>query len=244
MRVFDMIVAERRHAADLISGLSTEQLRQPSLCDEWTVREVAAHLVTYLRFGQLKIYFGVVCLAADFDRLNLLLTRRAAEQPTDEIVRTLRRHAGARTTIPRSGFDPVLADLVLHDLDVRRPLGISRTVPEDRLWVTFNHLAAHPSPGFAMGARLAGLRLEAEDTGWRHGSGALVRGPAEDLVLGIAGRRVALDRLDGDGVALLRQRLLPAPRPGALRRLSAPLRVLLTPPPKDRRSRRAVGRST
>jgi hypothetical protein len=64
-------------------------------------------------------------------------------------------------TIPRSGYDPVLAALMLHDLDVRHPLGISRAVPEDRPWVAFNHLTKQPSPGFTMRSRLRGLRLVA-----------------------------------------------------------------------------------
>jgi Mycothiol maleylpyruvate isomerase N-terminal domain len=51
MRVHEMIVAERQHMADLLASLSQEQLARQSLCDAWTVHEVGAHLVTYLRFG-------------------------------------------------------------------------------------------------------------------------------------------------------------------------------------------------
>ena len=240
MRVFDMLVDERRHLADMLSTLSADQFRTPSLCSGWTVHDVAAHLTTYLRFGQLKIYAGIVATAADFDRLNQYLTRRAARRPIDRIIAYLRRHATSRMTIPRSVYDPILADVVLHDLDIRVPLGISRTPHENRLWVTFNHLANQPSPGFAMGSRLAGLRLHAPDTGWRHGDGALVEGPAESLVLAVGGRTVALDDLTGDGVPVLRDRLTrTTPKPGPLRRLTAPLNVLLKPPPPERRTRDA-----
>ncbi|MPZ79531.1 MAG: maleylpyruvate isomerase family mycothiol-dependent enzyme [Actinophytocola sp.] len=241
MRVFDMIVDERRRMADLVSTLSADQLRTPSLCAGWTVHDVAAHLVTYLRFGQLKLYAGIVATAADFDRLNGYLTRREARRPTHEIVDRLRRRAGSRVTIPRSGYDPVLADIVLHDLDIRTPLAIPRDVPEDRLWVAFDHLTTKPSPGFAMGSRLAGLELRATDAGWSRGSGAPVHGPATSLLLAVGGRSVALADLTGDGVPLLRDRTTaPAPKPGPLRRLAGPLTVLLRPPPKDRRSRDAV----
>lgn len=54
MRVHEMIVAERQHMADLLASLSQEQLIRQSLCDAWTVHEVGAHLVSYLRFGQPK----------------------------------------------------------------------------------------------------------------------------------------------------------------------------------------------
>ncbi len=236
-----MLVDERRHLADLLSTLSADQLRAPSLCTEWTVHDVAAHVTSFLRFGQLKLYAGIAATAADFDRVNRYLTRRAARRSTEEIIAYLRRHASSRVTIPRSGYDPVLADIVLHDLDIRVPLGISRTPHEDRLWVAFHHLAKQPSPGFTMGSRLAGLRLHAPDTGWHHGDGALVEGPAESLLLAVGGRTVALNDLTGDGVPILRDRLTrTTPKPGPLRRLTAPLNVLRNPPPRDRRSRDAV----
>jgi uncharacterized protein (TIGR03083 family) len=240
MLVFDMIVDERRHMADMLENLTTEQLRQPSLCDGWTVHDVAAHLVTYLRFGQVKLYLGILATAADFDRINVELTRRAAEHSDREIIELLRRRACSRVTIPRSGYDPVLTDLLLHDLDIRVPLGIARRTPEDRLRAAFDHLTARPSPGFAMGSRLAGLRLVATDTGWTAGVGAPVTGSADSLLLGIGGRAAAFDELHGDGVPLLRQRVASTPKFGPVRRMMAPAMVLLKPPPRDRRSRRAV----
>ena len=147
----DMIVDERRHAADLLSTLTPGQLRTPSLCAGWTVHDVAAHLTTYLRYGQLKIYLGILATGADLDRVNGWLTRRAARRSDAEIVEVLRRRAGSRTTVPRSGYDPVPADLVLHDLDIRRPLGIPCDLPEDRLAVAFHHPTSRPSPGTRWG---------------------------------------------------------------------------------------------
>jgi uncharacterized protein (TIGR03083 family) len=241
MRVFDMIVDERRRMAEMLANLSDHQLRQPSLCDSWTVHEVAAHLITYLRFGQAKLYSGIFATAADFDKINLRLTRQAARRPSREIVELLRRRADSRTTIPRSGYDPMLTDIVLHDLDIRLPLGISRAIPEERLWVGFHHLAAKPSLGFKVGSRLQNLRLVATDTGWIHGDGPVVRGGVESLLLAMTGRMVAFDQLGGDGVALLRQRVTSPPRIGPGRRMGSVLGVLVNPPSRERRSRLAVG---
>lgn len=240
MRVYDAIVDERRRMADLLTALTGEQLAQPSLCEGWTVRDVAAHLTTYLRLGQFKIYLGIVATAADFDRWNRILTRRAARRPTADIIAALRRGATARTTIPRSGYDPVLTDIVLHDLDVRLPLGLPGAGSEERLWIGFRHLADQPSPGYAMGDRLAGLRLVATDTGWTHGAGLAVRGPAERLMLAMGGRLAALGALSGDGVEELRLRLTHRLHRPPLVRLAAPMRVLLRPPPRQRRSRAAA----
>ncbi|MEV4625787.1 maleylpyruvate isomerase family mycothiol-dependent enzyme [Micromonospora sp. NPDC049523] len=241
MRVYDMIVDERRRAADLLAGLTVDQLRSPSLCAGWTMHDIAAHLVTFLRFGQAKLYLGIAATGADLDRVNVTLTRWYAKRSTDVLIDQLRRDALSRTTIPRSGYDPVLADIVLHDLDIRRPLGIPRILSEERLWVAYQHLAAKPSPGFALGGRLRGLRLVADDAGWDHGTGAAVRGNAEPLVLAMGGRISALDELTGDGVPVLRERLTSATKMRPAQRLGKVLGVLVSPPPPDRRSRDAVG---
>lgn len=241
MRVYDMIVDERLRAADLLAGLTDEQRGQPSLCAGWTMHDIAAHLVSFLRFGQLKLYLGIVTTAADIDRVNIMLTRRFARRSSDTLLGQLRRWSGSRITIPRSGYDPVLTDIVLHDLDIRRPLGIARQPVEERLWVAFQHLTTKPSPGFAMGHRLHGLRVVAEDTGWTSGDGPEVRGGAEDLLLAIGGRAAGLAAVTGDGVPVLRERLATAAPPPPARRLATVWSVLVSPPAPARRSRAAVG---
>jgi uncharacterized protein (TIGR03083 family) len=235
MLVHQMIVAERRHMADLFAGLTEEQLTRQSLCDAWTMHEVAAHLATYLRFGQLKILACMLAYAGNFAPGNQKLAQWYARRPTAELVELLRRHAESRTTPPRSGYDPILADLVLHDLDVRIPLGITRDIHQDRLAVTFHHLATAPSPGYALGTRLRDLRFETTDTGWTTGAGPVVRGPAEAVVMAMSGRTAAWAGLAGDGVELLRERIsreTVVPVPDRLKKMAATLLL-----PSDRRSR-------
>jgi hypothetical protein len=43
--VFALAAAERRRAADMFAGLSDDQWGARSLCAEWTVRDVAGHLI-------------------------------------------------------------------------------------------------------------------------------------------------------------------------------------------------------
>jgi len=235
MLVHQMIVAERRHMADLFDGLTEEQLSRQSLCEAWTMHEIAAHLATYLRFGQLKILACMLAYAGDFAPGNQKLARWYARRSTADLVESLRRNAGSRTTPPRSGYDPILADLVLHDLDVRIPLGITRDIPEDRLAVTFHLLANVLSPGYAVGTRLHDLRFETTDTGWASGAGPVVRGPAVAVVMAMSGRTAAWADLAGDGVEPLRSRItretvIPLPD-----RLKAMAVTVLRPP--ARRSR-------
>lgn len=51
-----------------------------------------------------------------------------------------------------------------------------------------------------------GVRYEATDLDWSSGSGPLVQGTGEALLLAMTGRTVALEELRGDGVETLRRR--------------------------------------
>lgn len=223
-------MAERRRAADLLGGLPAEQLRQPSLCTGWTVHDIAAHWVTFLHYGQLKLYVGLLRTVADLDDLNRRLTRWEARRSSQELIDLLRSRATSRFTPPRLGYDSVLTEMVLHDLDIRVPLGIARETPEERLRLAFDHLTTAPALGFGVGSRLAGLRLVATDTGWANGAGAPVRGPAEAVLLAAAGRSAGLEALEGDGVPILRHRLATQLRPTAGRRVANLVAAMIRPP--------------
>jgi hypothetical protein len=56
------------------------------------------------------------------------------------------------------------------------------------------------SRAFRARSRLRGLQLVATDADWSVGEGARIEGPVEALLLLLAGRTVALDRLAGPGV--------------------------------------------
>lgn len=217
--------------ADLLAGLSPEQMATQTLCDQWTIHELAGHLVSYLRFGQLKVYLCMVAGAGDFAPGNERFARWYARRSDAELVDLLRRHAESRTTIPRSGYDPILTDVVLHDLDIRIPLGIERPIDPERLSVAFHHLATIPAAGYAVGGRLRSLRFETTDTGWTAGDpdGLVVRGPAQRVVMAMSGRVPALDDLEGHGVPLLRDRLATATRIPLGRRMAKMAATVLRP---------------
>ncbi len=72
---------------------------------------------------------------------------------------------------------------------------------------SLTHLTAAPVGGVVTKHTLAGLRFEANDIDWAHGSGPAVSGNAEALLLAITGRTTALGHLSSDGVSTLRGRL-------------------------------------
>jgi uncharacterized protein (TIGR03083 family) len=204
---FAEIADERRRLAALLSGLTDEQQATRSLCSEWSVREVIAHLVVPLEVGIPRFALAMLVSRGNFDRANVRLTREQARRPFGELLEVLHRSADSRFTPPGAGPEAPLTDLLVHGLDIRRPLGLLHDVPEDRVRTSLTYLTAGPAGGVVAKGALDGLRFEADDVDWAHGSGPAVRGHAEALLLALTGRPAALDHLSGDGVATLRRRL-------------------------------------
>jgi uncharacterized protein (TIGR03083 family) len=204
---FAEIADERRGLAALLSGLTGEQQATQSLCSRWTVRDVVAHLVVPLEVSTLRFVLAMLACRGNFDRANVRLAREQARRPFGELTEVLRRKADSRFTPPGSGPEAPLTDLLVHGLDIRWPLGLQREIPEERLRKSLTFLtAAAAGPVVAKGT-LDGLRFEAEDIVWAHGSGPTVSGDAEAILLAISGRTTALGHLGGDGVSTLRGRL-------------------------------------
>jgi hypothetical protein len=98
-----------------------------------------------------------------------------------------------------------LVDGMIHQQDIRRPLGIQRAIPPPRLQTVLNY--ALTAPAVRGARRTRGVRLVATDVDWGHGSGPDVHGPGEALLIAMAARPSALDDLAGPGKATLAQRI-------------------------------------
>ena len=92
--------------------------------------------------------------------------------------------------------------VLVHGQDICRPLGIKRDLPEAHL-VPVADFVKNDVHIFGAKKRIAGLALTATDVDWSHGSGPEVTGPAEALVMMMAGRMIALDDLSGEGKSVL-----------------------------------------
>lgn len=193
--------------ADLLAGLTAEQGRTPSLCEAWTVHDVSAHLIMPLEVSTARLAVTMLACRGDFDRANRRLTRRVAARPLDEIVGVLRQGAESRFTPPGAGPGAPLTDLLVHGLDIRWPLGLTRELPAARARASLEFLTSRQAAGLVPRGALDGVRLEADDVGWTHGAGPVVRGDAEALLLALTGRTVGLEHLSGDGLPVLRTRI-------------------------------------
>ena len=100
-----------------------------------------------------------------------------------------------------------MADGCLHLRDCARPLGLPDDVTLDDWRMVLDWLPSGV-PGLVPKRRAAGMQLLADDQDWSWGHGEAISGPSEALAMALAGRVVALDDLQGPGVAILRERLM------------------------------------
>jgi len=196
--------------SEFVHGLADEQWDHDSLCRGWRVRDVMSHMV-------LGYTTPMLSMVAKLAKYGFNVPKGSGQ----ESVIYGSGHTPAEImavfdTIPndhvRMGISKVikpsesLVDHIVHQQDMRRPLGLSRQIPEDRLLAA---LETAPSVGGFVGAkkRGAGLRLVATDVEWSHGEGPEVRGTGEAILLALTGRPVVLEELSGDGVGILRDRI-------------------------------------
>jgi uncharacterized protein (TIGR03083 family) len=207
MSVWADIAAERIVFAELVDGLDEAQLATPSLCGQWSVHEVAAHVLMPLVTSKVDIARAMLSAKGNFHRANAALARRTAQRPASDIAAGLRTRSGSHFRPPLHPPVTPLTDLLVHGQDIRRPLGLTRRFEDHRLRAALDFLASKRAhPGFVPRGRLDGVRLRATDLDWAHGDGADVSGTGEALLLAMTGRMVVLPELDGAGVAVLSER--------------------------------------
>ncbi|HEY4947539.1 MAG TPA: maleylpyruvate isomerase family mycothiol-dependent enzyme [Acidimicrobiales bacterium] len=201
-----MIAEERLGLADLFGGLTEAQWSMPSLCEGWTVRDVAAHLVT--PFGQSlpRLMLKLASYRFDFDRFAFTEARKNT-MSGPELAASLRANTGYRFSPPGLGPIAPLTDAVVHGQDVRRPLSIGHELAPDRARAILDFLASPKATrGFVKRGHLDNLTWRCTDLEWSSGDGPVIAGPAEAVVLAMVGRSAAYTDLTGTGADVLRTR--------------------------------------
>lgn len=204
--IFAACARLRRELADWLPTLTPEQLDTPSLCAGWTVRDVAGHLAAAVALPLRALLVQTVRSRFDLHRANAELARRFAARPLPELAAALRRRADVALAPPGIGARGPLTDLLVHDGDMRIPLGLPVT-PDPALVAVALGFLAPGAVGFAPRRRVAGLRLVATDLDRSWGDGVELVGTGVDLMLGVCGRRAVLDRLSGPGAPVLAGRI-------------------------------------
>ncbi|MDH4076555.1 MAG: maleylpyruvate isomerase family mycothiol-dependent enzyme [Acidimicrobiia bacterium] len=208
--LFPLISRQRRAVADVLETLDEPEWATPSLCAQWTVKEVAVHLIMPFQVKLPSMVLRMVKARGDFNRVADEFARATAPtMATEAVVAALRANAEHRFTPPGNGPEAPLTDIVVHGLDLGVPLGKLPELPEGTVNAVLAFLmTTKATRGFLPKDRVPGLHFATTDTGWAGGgAGPEVAGPAASLVLAITGRRAGLEGLTGDGVAELGRRI-------------------------------------
>ena len=130
----------RRHAADeradllaLLEQLTPEQWEAASLCPAWRVREVVTHVFSYDELSRRELVGRFIRGGLHPDRVNAVCLAAYADLTPADLL-----HLARRCVQPRglpAGFNGgiALVDGMIHHQDIRRPLGMPRDIPADRL---------------------------------------------------------------------------------------------------------------
>lgn len=200
--VWRMVRAERAALTDDLALLDAGQWDAPSLCEGWTVRDVAAHLVDTARTTRIGFVAGLVRARFDFDRQNARGVERERGASPQETLERLRRVA-SRTTTPPAPLDTRLVEEVVHGEDIRRAVGLVRSYPQEAVVRALRLQARTPASFGGAKELVARVRLTATDADLSIGEGPDVTGPVLSLLLAVSGRRAALAELDGPGLSVL-----------------------------------------
>jgi uncharacterized protein (TIGR03083 family) len=196
---------ERADLADLLATLSPAQWEAPSLCTQWRVRDVVAHMFSYEDLGIGGLLGRFLKNGVRPGRANAVGVAAYADYGTDDLLALVNDHLQPRGLTAGFGGRIALTDGLIHHQDIRRPLGLPRHIPAERLLCTLQF--ARTAPTIGAKKRIRGLTLTATDLDWSTGSGLAVEGPAEALLMAMAGRHGITDELSGPGRQTLADRI-------------------------------------
>ena len=194
---------QRRRLVDLLEGLSDQEWQHPSLCQGWTVRQVAAHVALQnTSWSAMPRTVLEVIRAGGMNDAIQAMARRHAQLPTERIIAEIRERIGVWLPLPMLTYRESAIDYLVHLQDIAIPLGREQAMPVDVAAVAADRVWRSPGM-FHARRRFAGYRFVATDTGWSAGRGREVIGPISAILLLLTGRHAGRDRLAGPGADAL-----------------------------------------
>ncbi|WP_084510257.1 maleylpyruvate isomerase family mycothiol-dependent enzyme [Nocardia lijiangensis] len=203
-QIWRAVATERSTLANTLASLPEAAWDHDSLCDDWRVRDVVAHVILSARPNLGSILVNLIRARGDLDRLiRDTAVRHAQRRTTGQLLAELRDSIDAR--VAALGTTPAdrLMDVLVHGQDIAVPLGITREMPVAAARSAIQRVWEMGSP-FHAREKFSGYRLVATDDEWTVGDGPVIEGSLTALLLLTTGRDVALDQHTGDGVTRLK----------------------------------------
>lgn len=201
--IWSHIHEQRRQLATILRDLTPQEWEAPSLCEGWTVKDVAAHVIAHPQIGWADFPGVALRGRGGYNTMVFRDVKRRGRQPVERILADFERYDGSRRLVPLTGPLEALIDILVHTQDIVRPLGRRHDMPPEA--------AAAAADRARRVARLLGSRrvvrssrMVATDVDWIRGDGPVVEGPMQELLMICAGRARVATALQGDGLELLR----------------------------------------
>lgn len=196
---------ERADFAAFLATLPPGHWEAPTLCAGWRVRDVVAHVISFDELDARGLAACVIQGRFWSPRVNAVAMARYREHSPEQLLTVLGEHVEPRGLQAALGGRVALIEGIIHHQDIRRALGMPRTIPLQRLLPALRtSLIAVDAGGFW---RTRGVRLVATDVPFSFGVGPEVRGSAEALLMAIAYRRGVVSELTGPGQGKLARRI-------------------------------------
>ena len=196
---------ERADFAAFLATLSPQQWQAPTLCAGWRVRDVVAHVISYDDLDTRRLLAYVIQGRLRLGRVNAAALARYHARSPEQLLALLTDHPQPRGVPAALGGRVGLTEALIHHQDIRRPLAQPRAIPPERLLPALRIALIAPDIGGLW--RIRGVRLVATDLPFSAGIGQEVRGPAEALLMTIAGRHGVAGELPGPGQRKLARRI-------------------------------------
>lgn len=165
---WDLIHAERHSLVDQLQSLKHQQWQTTSLCPQWNVHQVLAHLVALTKQTPPKFFGRFVASGFQFQKMVAKDIAREGGGTPSQTLAELAAHL-SDTSAPPGPVNSWLGEVVVHGADIRRPLGLDYTPP-----VATTAMVAdfYKNSNLLIGSksRIAGLKLVATDTHWTDGT--------------------------------------------------------------------------
>ncbi|WP_334121705.1 maleylpyruvate isomerase family mycothiol-dependent enzyme [Glutamicibacter sp.] len=202
-KMWDVIVEERLKLCNILRELSPQQWSTPSLCQGWSVQDVAAHLISAPQLdarAMLKLMPSMIIHG--YNGMTLRDGQQRGRAGAKAILQQYEQFATCRRGPALVNVKETLTDTLVHFQDLARPLGIKHKMPQEAAVEVAHRLEG---TGMMLGSYKVNraVKMIASDTDFESGKGDPLIGPIDELVMLRAGRSPQWELFEGSGVGVV-----------------------------------------
>ncbi|GAA3298341.1 maleylpyruvate isomerase family mycothiol-dependent enzyme [Glutamicibacter nicotianae] len=203
--MWDVIIEQRLELFKILQALSPEQWAAPSLCQGWSVQDVAAHVISAPQLNassMMKLMPSM--LRHGYNGTVLRDGQMRGRAGAFAILEQYERFATIKRGPSMVNVKETLTDTLVHFQDLVRPLGIRHMMPPEAAVEVAQRLGR---TGLMLGSLdvIRSVKMIARDASFESGKGEPVFGPIDELVMLRAGRTPRWEALTGDGISIVRE---------------------------------------